>query len=622
MEQIYYTQCPMGYGLGASNGFQIKRMSAGYPVAGDFRHLGLRAFLPGTKSLAPPALRYRRDGEIAEIAWITPRSHEYETERGRLWGRPGGQFAHGLRLNADEIAALHQWPAGLYDAAFWRRSDPEPTRGRPPDPFSLGTNDLIVSPTFADVSRLAEGFDPELLAQLWTALALMVREGRTLFVIAEPRQLSSLFILLTFAVPEPLRREVTFSTYHDRPEELPGYRLQGTTPSARPNRAALGSLGIVADLSTGQLDPRIAPSVWATTLAHWWSRHEAEDEVAWSRTCEDRASRIIQTAPPESPWSEDWLSRLCRFDYLTRRPIPKPQTREDWTDRLDLITWAASNGLAEEWATACSPTWWKDQADESAKFPEARRALIETARQGETWRVLGTDLTSVSTVWGEVVTSWYGDRPGSERAQAVSAILKAVPAAGRPSFLASLIQGFSVEASEEVLELLRTDPTIDPALLLPVDAVRTARLLREQGDVDRLGKVLVRALAAPGSTSAVLDVIAEELEDHPSRIAALAPSLADALEGAERLGRDMAWSWALRACGRSRLARSVSSPDFCSSRWSRPLGAASREDPQVSPPVAGEDRASDGRGAGGRGRSVCLVYRVSAPADHGRGSAA
>ena len=57
MRQIYYTQCPIGYGLGASNGFQIKRLSPGYPISGDFRHLGLRAFVAGTRTLAPPALR-------------------------------------------------------------------------------------------------------------------------------------------------------------------------------------------------------------------------------------------------------------------------------------------------------------------------------------------------------------------------------------------------------------------------------------------------------------------------------------------------------------------------------------------------------------------------------------
>ena len=40
MKQIYYTQCPIGYGLGASNGFQIKRLTPGYPISGDFRYRG------------------------------------------------------------------------------------------------------------------------------------------------------------------------------------------------------------------------------------------------------------------------------------------------------------------------------------------------------------------------------------------------------------------------------------------------------------------------------------------------------------------------------------------------------------------------------------------------------
>ena len=157
MEQIYYTQCPIGYGLGASNGFQIKRLDASYPPSGDFRFLGMRAFLPGTRALAPPALRYRRDGEVAEVAFLTPRAHEYQTERGP-WGRPGGHFAHGLRLDAAGLAAFANWPAGLFDNPGWRRSDPEPTRGRAPEPVAL---DLAGPPTFAAVAPTARGIEPE-----------------------------------------------------------------------------------------------------------------------------------------------------------------------------------------------------------------------------------------------------------------------------------------------------------------------------------------------------------------------------------------------------------------------------------------------------------------------------
>jgi hypothetical protein len=79
MDQLYYTQCPAGYGLGASNGAQVKRRSAGDPSAGDLRHLGMRPFVPGTTTLAPACLRYPRAGEGAEVAWLTPRTARSST---------------------------------------------------------------------------------------------------------------------------------------------------------------------------------------------------------------------------------------------------------------------------------------------------------------------------------------------------------------------------------------------------------------------------------------------------------------------------------------------------------------------------------------------------------------
>jgi molecular chaperone DnaK len=308
MEQIYYTQCPTGYGLGSSGGLQAKRRTPGYPASGDFRHLGLRAFLPGTTTLAPPALRYGRDGAIAEVAWLTPRAQEYETERGP-WGRPGGLFAHGLRLTPEELAALANWPAGLHDRPSWRRSDPEPTRGRPPEPLALGPSDLFLPPRFAAVAPLAAGLDAGRLARLLSALAAAAREGRTLFLIDEADRLPGLVALLTFAFPEALRAELTFSTYHDRPEELPGFRLQGTVPAARPDRGALTALGVVADLGAGTIEPRTKPARWAMALAVWLSRPRPPHEAAWDAAA--RAARgLNRLEPPEGLWSDTRLDEL------------------------------------------------------------------------------------------------------------------------------------------------------------------------------------------------------------------------------------------------------------------------------------------------------------------------
>ncbi len=271
MKQIYYTQCPMGYGLGASNGFQIKRLSPDYPLTGDFRHLSLRAFVAGSRTLAPATLRYRR-GEhgLAELAWLSPRSHEYETERG-FWGRPGGHFAHGLLLEPAELRALDDWPAGLFDQPLWIRTDRVPSRGQPPLDLDLAVAAHGYPPAFEAVAPLAEGMDVDHLAGLLTALADAARQGRTLFLIDEPARLARLVMLLTFAFPPVWRRDLTFSTFHDRPEELPGFRLQGTIPSARPNRAALLSQGFVAD-ALGAIEPPIEPALWARTLAAWLTR--------------------------------------------------------------------------------------------------------------------------------------------------------------------------------------------------------------------------------------------------------------------------------------------------------------------------------------------------------------
>ena len=327
MEQVYYTQCPMGYGLGASNGFQIKRMSAGYPLSGDFRHLGMKASLPTSRALAPIVLRYRRDGDDFELTRLTPRAFEYHTERG-LWGRPGGVFAHALRLTAHEIEALTEFPAGLIHASFWQESDTVPSAGKK-------ITDLVIDKVFTTRPPIAAGIEVS-LPRLLTAVALVMNEGRTLFVIDEPARLADVIALLTFAFPSVLRRTLTFSTYHERPEELPGYRISGTTGSARPNRPALRAQGIIADLTTGEIEPAVTPAKWAETLSAWIIRWNASDQDSWRDTA--RRVGFIESFD----WSTAALDALFALESLGST---QPQDLAGWSQIANMADWAGGVGM-------------------------------------------------------------------------------------------------------------------------------------------------------------------------------------------------------------------------------------------------------------------------------------
>ncbi|MEO6809219.1 MAG: hypothetical protein ABI353_08905, partial [Isosphaeraceae bacterium] len=562
IEQIYYTQCPIGYGLGASNGFQIKRLSAGYPVSGDFRHLGMRAFLPGGRTLAPNVLRYRRDGDVAEVACLTPRAREYETERG-LWGRPGGHFAHGVRLPPEALLSLANGPAGLIDAPFWRRSDPEPSRGRPPVEISIKHDDLNPSRIFALMTAHAEGVDPTLLATLLTALAAVVREGRTLFLIDEPERLPGRIALLTFAFPASMRSALTFSTYHDRPEELPGFRIQGTAPAARPNRAVLVGLGVVADLTTVTFEPRVEPAPWALTLAGWLTQGGKDDEQAWTKT-EARAARARVSGSSRSGWSDAWLDRLIAFQDGCRVPATLPNDAVGWTRLADLAGWSGRAGLADEWLIR-GPSWWKE-AVSSAPLPEARAALVAHGSLREAW----AGPKGLAPAWGETVAAWFAPASAEERFSAALAFLRAAPGSARLPWLHAFLQAMPGPIAAESLDRLKTGRSIDPTLLLPMEVrAAVASVVNGTGDA-RLRDVLARAFDAPNALEAVLDALGSEVNNQPEAIGPLAIVLADALDASHDSACDAVRSWTLRrddadAWLAPHLRRLFASPDLIDS---------------------------------------------------------
>ena len=549
MEQIYYTQCPVGYGLGASNGFQVKRITPGYPLAGDFRHLGLRAYPAGGRTLAPPTLRYRLVDGSAEVAWLTPRPMEYETERG-LWGRPGGHFAHGLILTPAELRAIDDWPAGLFDASTWRRSDPEPSRGRAPEPVSLTRDDLSARADFSAVAGLAEGLNTALLARLMTALAAVSREGRTLYLIDEPGRLGPRVALLTFLVPPTLRASVTFSTYHDRPEELPGYRIHGTTPAARPNRGLLLTQGIVADLTAGTIEPRTEPAAWAVEVARWIGGGSA---TAWG----DFARRLASAegSPGYAPWDDAWLDRLVAFGCA----VGDDSTSARWGEEVELASWVVGSKLASEWSSARGPAWWR-RAEVGAG--EGRAALLALAGWLASWK------RHHPADWGEVVARWFVGASSNEREAAAVAFAKGAPSgSARFAFIQALRRSLPEEAWAGVRRRLDAAFAGDPktvALWAVPDAVADAvagrpdALLALADRMDRLGEPI----------ETLLEAAKVEAEGQPERVERLGDALA------ARFGRPEAHRWALRQGDRAadwlgaHLHRRLAMPDDSEGRRS------------------------------------------------------
>ena len=556
MEQIYYTQCPIGYGLGASNGYQIKRITAGYPLTGDFRHLGLKAFPGGGRILAPPVLRYRREDDCADLARLTPRSQEYQTERG-LWGRPGGVFAHGFRLSMDELGSLGRWPAGLFDNPGWQVADPEPTRGRPPEDVDLAALGSFRPAEFAAVAPLFAGEDPDWLARVWTALAQVTREGRTLFLIDEPDRLARSVAILTFGFPAVLRGDLTFSTYHDRPEELPGYRLQGTAPVVRPNRLALLSLGVVADRSFGTIEPAVEPAAWATTLAGWFTRREAVDEADWMATEARARGARRPDDPPDLIWSDAWLDPLIAWPEAYR-DRSGPKSVDGWTRLRQLARWSGRAGIGDEWLRHRGPTWWLEQAAgvDPGHLPEARAALVAHGRLRDAWKS-----HEHARGWGDAVATWYGSAPEPETDEAVTALFGVAPRAARPSFAQALLRGLSPDRGAQVLALLRGHQGSDRATLLPLEAgVLAATLIqedraaeandplrREVGEATaRLHRIVGDAAQFPGALAAALDAVAGVAQDHPDAVSLLAEAVAGALDLGGGGERSEGLAWALR----------------------------------------------------------------------------
>lgn len=536
MEQVYYTQCPMGHGLGATGGFQLKRISRGYPKTADFRHLGLRVRMSGLSVASPKTLRYRRDGPWAEIAWLSPRVREFEVAAGqgrpnRQYGRPGGLFAHGLRAGPEALRSLDYWPASLFNWPCWVESDPVPTAGRFLEPMVLDEASLACRrfPTdFQAIAPLADRWGLDFLAALFAGVAEAVRSGRVLFLIdmpgpAESSGVASLIALLTFAFPPGMREALTFSTYSDRPEGLSGFRIQGTHPSDRPDRGALRALGMVADLESRTTDINASPD-WAFQLAHWFVER---DQVAWESACRD----LIAGSPEGEPsrfWQESWLDPAIHFrSRLAWSPdrLVEKTPRRTWRESA---TWALSSSKAIEWSEAHPPSWWIRAARVVPDSARLATALILQGQLGRPWlRASAADEPAqpdpeLARAWGEVVGLWFARRSLADWFKALKAFLPKMPVGCRLAFLKGLNEAVPERAIVTIDALERARLVETAAILM----LRGLRALKPKVDSEQLTEVLQHTLIDDSAWRSILTALVREIDNDSEQLDALSKALA------------------------------------------------------------------------------------------------
>ena len=276
--------------------------------------------------------------------------------------------------------------------------------------------------------------------------------------------------MLTFAFPEPLRDDLTFSTYHDRPEELPGYRISGTIPQARPNKPALLAQGIVADLTQGTFEPPVEPAGWAMTLANWLIRHDPIDEADWS-SHRRAGPRDWRDYRPTGPWSGPTTGSNHLHAYpLACRSRTAPEDPAGWSSLASFARWLdrirAGRGVGPVPEGPGLVAVGVGRGDGSG--PEARAALVShLAMLRDAWR--GDGQPSELGRGGRRLVP--GSPEADERDRSIASILRACPRPARPVVRPGVAEGADAGgAGVASSDSSGPNPATDRGMLLPLEA--------------------------------------------------------------------------------------------------------------------------------------------------------
>jgi hypothetical protein len=474
----------------------------------DQGFLAYRPYGDGARELSPGSLRARRldDGRVM-VARLSARTHEYETERG-LWGRTGGVFAHVVILDAEEVKAVGGWLAGLWESPAWRVSDPEPTRGRAPEAWNIGSEGSRMRRGVQEVRRLLSRvqFRAGGVAGALGVIAAAVRgESGPLVVAGLGVDAASVIAGLTLAFPAMHRCEIGFSTDHHRPEELPGLHVQGTRGGAAARRAAARLSGRVLDLETGELEGEARVPRWAERLAEWALGGNAG---AWERL----EQTVAGLKPPHEArvtWTDRWLDSLTGWveEQVNHGRTTGPGQWSDWLDRLE---WIRESGQAGAWLADHGPAWWSSlmgARGSEAGFLEVLQAVLKLP---EAWRPVAY---AQGRAWGQVVGSWMAQRSEGARHAGLLRCLEHVPREAGSGFLSAVAAPLPLPAIVALEDWLREVVKLEERILQPVVARRICRQAGTVGRVECLAairRVLIEALERPRSLRAVLDVLEQE----------------------------------------------------------------------------------------------------------------